>query len=158
MTYASHHWYPSSLAPYLTHCQVQFILPLTYFSNLFASLYLPLVHLKLLPPWSGPLQKLLALSALACLQIHFSHYFHSCLFEMRFKHYYDLGLPVIALWMKTKLFTMAFKGLQNLGPAHFSYRGLMDFCSINSLDFFLFPAFPILLPNTEPLQKLPFSA
>lgn len=74
MTHASHHWYPSSLAPYLTHCQVQFILSPTYFSNLFASLYLPLVYLKLLPPWSGPLQKLLALYTLACLQIHFSHY------------------------------------------------------------------------------------
>lgn len=151
---------PSFLSPYLIHCEAQLILPPTYWSNLPTSLYLSPVHLKLVPFWlkASGFQPGLAISTLACLQIYFLHHFQSDLFEMKSKHIMTLvrTLLVIALWMKTKLFTMAFKGLQNLGPAYFSYCDLLDVFSVNILDLFQSLIFPTLPTNTESSNKLFF--
>lgn len=104
------------------------------------SLYLPLLHLSYCRLGLGhcsSFQPGQAAALLACFQISLPYCFHFYLFEMKSKHIValvgTLGLPIIALQIKTKLFTMAFRGLQNLASAYFSYHNLL--ISFNLLCF-----------------------
>lgn len=120
---------PPSLSPrrHPVRCQVQLMSPPRYLPDLSPPLCLPPLRLsccRLGLGHCGSSQPGQAASALACFQISSSYYFQSHLSEMESKYIRALvgttGLPVIALWRKTNSFTMAFKGLQSLGPAYFS--------------------------------------